>query len=163
MLKFANHDVVFQEVPDQITLAINISNCPNHCPGCHSKYLWKDVGDELNKKALERLISKNDGITCVCFMGGDQAPAEVSQLASFVKQKYPKLKVGWYSGKEEISPAIDIRSFDYVKTGRYDEKCGPLSSPTTNQRMVKRLADGRLETITHFFQKKKNIQPQKHG
>ena len=163
MLKFANHDVVFQEVPDQITLAINITNCPNHCPGCHSKYLWKDVGDELNKKALERLISKNDGITCVCFMGGDQAPAEVSQLASFVKQKYPKLKVGWYSGKEEISPAIDIRSFDYVKTGRYDEKCGPLSSPTTNQRMVKRLADGRLETITHFFQKKKNIQPQKHG
>lgn len=163
MLKFANHDVVFQEVPDQITLAINISNCPNHCPGCHSKYLWKDVGDELNKNALERLISKNDGITCVCFMGGDQAPAEVSQLASFVKQNYPKLKVGWYSGKEEISPAIDIRSFDYVKTGRYDEKCGPLSSPTTNQRMVKRLADGRLETITHFFQKKKNIQPQKHG
>ena len=163
MLKFANHDVVFQEVPDQITLAINISNCPNHCPGCHSKYLWKDVGDELNKNALERLISKNDGITCVCFMGGDQAPAEVSQLASFVKQKYPKLKVGWYSGKEEISPAIDIRSFDYVKTGRYDEKCGPLSSPTANQRMVKRLADGRLETITHFFQKKKNIQPQKHG
>ena len=163
MLKFANHDVVFQEVPDQITLAINISNCPNQCPGCHSKYLWKDVGDELNKNALERLISKNDGITCVCFMGGDQAPAEVSQLASFVKQKYPKLKVGWYSGKEEISPAIDIRSFDYVKTGRYDEKCGPLSSPTTNQRMVKRLADGRLETITHFFQKKKNIQPQKHG
>ena len=163
MLKFANHDVVFQEVPDQITLAINISNCPNHCPGCHSKYLWKDVGDELNKNALERLISKNDGITWVCFMGGDQAPAEVSQLASFVKQKYPKLKVGWYSGKEEISPAIDIRSFDYVKTGRYDEKCGPLSSPTTNQRMVKRLADGRLETITHFFQKKKNIQPQKHG
>ena len=163
MLKYANHDVVFQEIPDQVTLAINISNCPNHCPGCHSKYLWKDVGDELNKNALERLISKNDGITCVCFMGGDQAPAEVSQLASFVKQKYPKLKVGWYSGKEEISPAIDIRSFDYVKTGRYDEKCGPLSSPTTNQRMVKRLADGRLETITHFFQKKKNIQPQKHG
>ena len=163
MLKFANHDVVFQEVPDQITLAINISNCPNHCPGCHSKYLWNDIGWELDKNALENLISKNDGITCVCFMGGDQAPAEVSQLTSFVKQKYPKLKVGWYSGKEEISPAIDIRSFDYVKTGRYDEKCGPLSSPTTNQRMVKRLADGRLETITHFFQKKKNIQPQKHG
>lgn len=163
MLKFANHDVVFQEVPDQVTLAINISNCPNHCPGCHSKYLWNDIGWELDKNALDRLISKNDGITCVCFMGGDQAPAEVSRLASFVKQNYPKLKVGWYSGKEDISPAIDIRSFDYVKTGHYDEKYGPLSSPTTNQRMVKRLADGRLETITHFFQKKKNIQPQKHG
>lgn len=161
MLKFANHDVVFQEVPDQITLAINISNCPNHCPGCHSKYLWKDVGDELNKNALERLISKNEGITCVCFMGGDQAPAEVSQLASFVKQNYPMLKVGWYSGKEDISPAIDIRSFDYVKTGHYDEKCGPLNSPTTNQRMMQRLADGRIKDITNFFHKKKNLTPRK--
>ena len=155
MLKFANHDVVFQEVPDHVTLAINISNCPNHCPGCHSKYLWKDVGDELNKKALERLISKNDGITCVCFMGGDQAPAEVEKLAQHVKNTYPKLKVAWYSGKEEIPPAIDICNFDYVKTGRYDEKCGPLSSPTTNQRMMKILADGRRENITNFFQKKR--------
>ena len=30
MLKYANYDIVFQEVPDEVTLAINISNCPNH-------------------------------------------------------------------------------------------------------------------------------------
>ena len=28
MLKYANFDIVFQEVPDEVTLAINISNCP---------------------------------------------------------------------------------------------------------------------------------------
>ena len=38
MLKYANFDIVFQEVPDEVTLAINISNCPNQCVGCHSKY-----------------------------------------------------------------------------------------------------------------------------
>ena len=162
-LKYLGWTIALQEVPDEISLVISVSGCPHKCEGCHSKYLWEYKGNYVSEDLPALIEEYGDYITCVCFMGGDQAPAEVSQLASFVKQKYPKLKVGWYSGKEEISPAIDIRSFDYVKTGRYDEKCGPLSSPTTNQRMVKRLADGRLETITHFFQKKKNIQPQKHG
>ena len=47
MLKYANFDVVFQEVPDEVTLAINITNCPNQCPGCHSKnidYLTRIIG-----------------------------------------------------------------------------------------------------------------------
>lgn len=155
MLKFANHDVVFQEVPDQITLAINISNCPNRCPGCHSPYLWNDVGNELDNNALDTLIDKSNGITCVCFMGGDQAPNEVVNLAKHIRHKHPKLKVAWYSGKDDIPPYISMTAFDYVKYGRYDAKYGPLNSPTTNQCMMKILADGRRENITQFFQKKK--------
>lgn len=41
MLKYVNTDIVFQEFPDEVTLAINLSNCPCHCPGCHSSYLWE--------------------------------------------------------------------------------------------------------------------------
>ena len=44
MLKYVNTDIVFQEIPDEVTLAVNISNCPCRCPGCHSEYLWEDVG-----------------------------------------------------------------------------------------------------------------------
>ena len=44
MLKYVNTGVVFQEIPDEVTLAINISNCPCRCPGCHSHYLWEDIG-----------------------------------------------------------------------------------------------------------------------
>ena len=40
MLKYVNTDIVFQEIPDEVTLAVNISNCPCRCPGCHSQYLW---------------------------------------------------------------------------------------------------------------------------
>ena len=40
MLKYVNCGIVFQEIPDEVTLSINISNCPCHCPGCHSNYLW---------------------------------------------------------------------------------------------------------------------------
>ena len=36
MLKYVNHDIVFQEFPDEVTLAINLSCCPNGCTGCHS-------------------------------------------------------------------------------------------------------------------------------
>ena len=48
MLKYADYDIVFQEIPNEVTLAINISNCPNRCVGCHSPYLMEDVGEELN-------------------------------------------------------------------------------------------------------------------
>ncbi len=35
MLKYVNYDIVFQEFPDEVTLAINLSSCPNGSPGCH--------------------------------------------------------------------------------------------------------------------------------
>ena len=28
MLKYVNHDIVFQEFPDEVTLAVNLSRCP---------------------------------------------------------------------------------------------------------------------------------------
>ena len=51
MLKYVNTGIVFQEIPDEVTLAINISNCPCHCPGCHSHYLWEDIGLPLDTDA----------------------------------------------------------------------------------------------------------------
>ena len=49
MLTYVNHDIVFQEFPDEVTLAINLSRCPNRCPGCHSPYLQQEEGEELTK------------------------------------------------------------------------------------------------------------------
>ena len=154
MLKYANFDIVFQEIPDEVTLAINISNCPNHCPGCHSKYLWEDIGDVLDKKSLDQLVEKyKSGITCVCFMGGDASPYEVSNLAMHLKSAYKDLHTAWYSGKNELPEVFHAETFDYIKLGKYDEKLGALDSATTNQRMMKRLADGRIKDITERFRK----------
>ena len=133
--------VVFEEIPDEITLAINITNCPCRCVNCHSKFLWEDVGTELTFEELERLIKENDGITCVCFMGGDANPKEINDLATYISAKnmcgYKPLKIGWYSGKDELSEDIDIRLFDYIKLGHYDEKFGGLDKETTNQHLYK--------------------------
>ena len=131
--------VVFEEIPDEITLAINITNCPCHCPGCHSKFLWEDVGTELTDDELRRIMDENDGITCVCFMGGDANPKEVNDLAGVVItrstcRQWP-LKVAWYSGMDELSDEIDIGRFNYIKLGHYDDELGPLNKKTTNQRL----------------------------
>ena len=157
MLKYANFDIVFQEVPDEVTLAINISNCPNQCPGCHSKYLWENVGDILDAKELDHLVQQyQSGITCVCFMGGDAEPEAVAQLAYQVKRDY-NIKVAWYSGKNDLPENVNTDHFDYIKLGRYMAELGPLDSVTTNQRMIKRLADGRMKDITDWFRKNKKV------
>ena len=159
MLKYANFDIVFQEVPDEVTLAINISNCPNQCPGCHSKYLWDNVGKGLDMNELDRLVQQYEsGITCVCFMGGDAEPEAVAELARKVKDNHSGLKLAWYSGKNELPQNVPTEHFDYIKLGSYVAELGPLDSVTTNQRMMKRLSDGRVKDITEWFRKNKKVE-----
>ena len=136
MLKYVDSKVVFAEIPDEITLAINISNCPCHCEGCHSPYLADDIGEPLDLQHLTNLIDSNRGITCVCIMGGDANPSEVDDIAQDIKEYYPNLKVGWYSGRDYISKDIDMSNFNYIKYGHYDKDKGPLNSKTTNQVML---------------------------
>lgn len=161
MLKYANFDIVFQEVPDEVTLAINISNCPNQCPGCHSKYLWENIGKALDSEELDRLVTQyKSGITCVCFMGGDNEPDKVAELARKVKNEYKDLKAAWYSGKNELPENVKTDHFDYIKLGSYVAELGALDSVTTNQRMMKRLSDGRVKDITEWFRKNKSVNQQ---
>ena len=149
-MKYVDTKVVFSEIPDEITLAINISGCPIRCPDCHSKYLWEDVGEPLNSDSLHHLIENHKGITCVAFMGGDSSPYEIKDLAMFVRVAYPKLKIAWYSGRQELSNHIDLCNFDYIKLGPYKEEFGPLNSRTTNQRFYK-VSNGELVDITSRF------------
>ena len=44
MLKYVDTKVTFAEVPNEISLCINISNCPCKCHNCHSSYLAEDIG-----------------------------------------------------------------------------------------------------------------------
>ena len=153
MLKYYNAMVVFEEIPDEITLAINITNCPCKCPSCHSKFLWADTGTVLDDGELFALIGKNDGITCVCFMGGDADPSYVNELAKTLKEK-TQLKVGWYSGRDELSELIDLKYFDYIKIGRYDDEFGPLNKDTTNQKFYFVTENKELIDKTNLFWKK---------
>lgn len=143
MIKYVDTKVVFQEIPDETTLAINISNCPCHCKGCHSSYLAEDIGTPLDEDSLVELLLNNKGITCIAFMGGDSDPEYINWLASIMRDmndsepgNWADVKIAWYSGRQELSPDIDLRNFDYIKLGPYIEEKGPLSSRTTNQIML---------------------------
>ena len=93
MLKYVNTGIVFQEIPDEVTLAINISNCPCHCPGCHSRYLWDDIGMPLDTDAIDAFVERyGDDITCLSFMGGDADPVGVNQLAQYIHETYPQFR-----------------------------------------------------------------------
>ena len=151
MLKYANFDIVFQEVPDEVSLAINLSNCPNHCRDCHSPHLWENIGTELTENELVRLADiYKDDITCICIMGGDAAKEEVESIAHFIK-KTMRLKVAWYSGRYD--KPLNIKDFDYIKLGPYMPEHGGLKSPDTNQRFYK-VIDGNLLDFTSRFQKR---------
>lgn len=152
MLRYADYDIVFQEIPDEVTLAINISNCPNQCKGCHSSYLMKDVGELLTEESLAALLGKyGNAVTCVCFMGGDAEPHEVERLAKFLTcRSAVRVKVGWYSGKTELPAGFDTRYFQYIKLGPYVERLGGLKSKCTNQRIY-RIESGKMNDITFRF------------
>ena len=138
MLKCYSYDIVCQEIPDEISLAVNISCCPNRCPGCHSPWLWSNEGEDMDEDMLSCLIGKySAAITCFCFMGGDAEPLEVMRLAKWIKSMWPHLKTAWYSGKESIPEGFEISSMDYIKLGPYIESLGGLKSPDTNQALYR--------------------------
>lgn len=159
MLKYVDAKVVFAEVPDEVTLAVNISNCPCHCKGCHSSYLAEDIGTPLDEDSLVELLLNNKGITCIAFMGGDSDPEYINWLACIMRDmndsepgNWADVKIAWYSGRQELSKDINLEYFDYIKLGPYMEEFGPLNSRTTNQRMYK-VHDCELEDITSKFWK----------
>lgn len=134
MLKCYSYDIVCQEIPDEVTLAVNISCCPNRCPGCHSPWLWGDEGELMTEDFLDALIGRYaSAITCFCFMGGDADPFEIQRLAFWIIDRFPGIRTAWYSGRQELPDGFDLRSMNYIKLGPYIEELGGLKSPTTNQ------------------------------
>ena len=79
---------------------------------------------------------------------------EIARLAGVVRKNYPALRTGWYSGRDELPKGLDIPAFDYIKLGGWVEALGPLTAPTTNQRLYKVGPEGGMEDITHRFRRK---------
>lgn len=152
MLKFLNTMVVFEEIPDKISLAVNMTNCQNKCVGCHSPQLRKDIGKELTEEVVDELIKENEGINCFLFMGEGNDKDSLIKMARYIKEKYASLSLAIYSGRDNVEDDF-YTLFDYVKIGPYIAKFGPLNKDTTNQRLLK-IEDGARKDITSMFWKK---------
>ena len=67
MLRYTDYDIVFREIPDETTLAVNLAGCPNRCPGCHSPQLQEPIGEPLTEEVVERLLARyGAAVTCFC-------------------------------------------------------------------------------------------------
>ena len=145
--------VVMEEIPDKVTLAVDITNCRGVCEGCHSPFLRLDTGSPLTPEAVETLISDNFGVNCFLFLGEGNDREALMSLAHWIRGRWPSLALALYSGREQVEDDI-FRLFDYVKTGPYRPDRGPLNDPSTNQRLyrVHHVSGGySLEDITSRF------------
>ena len=126
--------VVLEEIPDRVSLAVDISNCRGNCVGCHSPFLKLDIGEELTPAIVDALIADNFGVNCFLFLGEGRDPEALLALAAHIRSAHPAMEIALYSGREEVEPAI-WDAFDYVKVGPYRQECGPLNERSTNQRL----------------------------
>lgn len=148
-------DIVLQEVPDEVSLAINITGCPYRCAGCHSSHLQREYGDYVGDVLPMALKQYSGLITCVCFMGGDQHMDDLIKHCTYIRKNYPWLRIAIYTGTsslEEIKPCLHL--LDYAKVGPYCENAGGLDKTNTNQRMFKKGAFGAWRDITKRFWRK---------
>lgn len=164
-LKYIGYAIGLQEVPDEISLIFNVSGCPYHCDGCHSQYLWEYMGRYLSDDFLKVLDDNLSGISCVCFMGGDQNIEELKTYLSYIKS-FTQLKTCIYSGcdelRDDLCDLLDNELLNYLKIGSYKKEYGGLNKINTNQRMYKYCGKNRdgsikLEDITYLFKTKISI------
>ena len=118
-LRFTREEIVWQEVPNEVSLAFLLSGCPLRCVGCHSADSW------------------NAGLlTCVLFLGGEWQPENLLALLRVARDEFG-LKTCLYTGLErgEVPPML-LPELSFLKTGRWLPERGGLDNPNTNQRFV---------------------------
>lgn len=141
-MKYSLSEIVFKEIPTEVTLLFYMTGCPMACRGCHSSEYWDpNVGTEIDSEILTNYLGRYKNlITTVLFMGGEWNAEQFVKLVKTVKEN--GLKCGLYTGKNlsEIDHVL-IENLDYIKVGKWLECCGGLDCITTNQRFYKIVHD----------------------
>lgn len=124
--------VVFQEVPNEISLCFSVTGCEIACKGCHSTELWSDKnGIPLSNTLFEQWLFKYKGlISCVVFFGGEWQPHALIEKLIIAKTHH--LKTCLYSGRDHIDINIS-QHLTFLKTGAWQFDRGGLNNPNTNQ------------------------------
>ena len=156
MLKYLKTGIVFQEIPDEVSLAIAISGCQIRCPACNQRELWEDKGITLGMTEFQWLLNQNTGITCVLLLGGEH---DIDVLTELFMYAHKRIKTAWYCGLDMIPrDKLGILQYlDFYKLGHYDAELGGLDSPTTNQKLFRKevTVDGvEWKDITKLLQNK---------
>ncbi len=145
-MRHLSYNIVFQEVPNEISLAFQITGCRLVCKGCHSRELWNPKsGEVLTDHLYNSLLEKYNGlISCVLFFGGEWHEEELIKKLKIAQSA--GLCTCLYTGEDDVSIKIK-ENLDYIKVGKWIEELGPLSSVTTNQKFIKLKTNEELNGI----------------
>lgn len=154
---YSSQQVVFQEVPNEISIALSISGCQLGCNGCHSTQTWnKEYGEPLTQQKFKEILQRYSGLaTCVLFYGGEWD----SEFVDFLKiSNESGYKTCLYTGLDihEVDEGL-ITHLDYIKCGRYVKSLGGIENRGSNQRFYvihKNESSARLEDRTDLFKPK---------
>lgn len=143
-------------IPEEVSLVIPLTGCRFNCERCWNPILKGNSGKELTLKVLVNVLESYKDYTCVVFEGeGRESTAErLNSRARYVKRVAPSPKTALFTGRETVPQSLDIKVFDYVKTGSMGKKS--LKSPLTNQRLyrIKHGKSDSFEDITYKYWKK---------
>lgn len=151
MLKFYNKQVVFQEVPNEISVSFSVAGCRLNCPGCSWKtavlsMMEKELSDEYYCKVLKDY----QGLaSCVLFYGGEWESEDLIHKLQIAKQMGYKTCLYTGLNLEKVKPEI-VSELNYIKVGPYIASLGGLNSPTTNQRLINLDTN---EVLNHYMVK----------
>ena len=146
-MKVISSQIVFQEVPNEISLSFLIAWCPLKCEGCHSKdkIEWK----ELTIQGLEDNIIKNKNfISCVLFLGWEWEKENLIQMLKICKEHWKKTCL--YTWLLDVSNEIK-ENLDYLKVWPYIKMLWWLDSEKTNQKIYNVKT---WESLNKYFIKK---------
>ena len=148
---YHNFDIVFQEVPGEISLCFSISGCNMQCPGCHSPFLWKEGnGCLLTQPAFEDFLKQYKSLaSCVVFMGGEWHENTLIQYLKLAKSY--SYKTCLYTGQNNVSNGL-LKELNWIKTGSWKQDLGGLDSPSTNQKFIEVKTN---KILNHIFIKNK--------
>lgn len=141
------YDIIFQEVPNHISLTFYVCGCNLRCPGCHSPEFWPEhSGFLLTQELYLSLLAKyQNRIDCVLFLGGEWRQDELIKFLQVARAQH--LKTALYTGQEEVSEELK-ENLTFLKTGSWKSNLGGLSSVTTNQ-VFKNLETNTI--LNHLF------------
>lgn len=148
-MKYWDVQILFQEVPGEISICFTIMGCDLNCKGCHSTHLWsKNKGHLLSNIEFANILEKyKDFASCVLFMGGEWHQKELIEKLDIA------LKMGFstclYTGRASIDKKITAK-LTWLKYGPWKEELGGLDCPKTNQRFIQVKEH---KTLNHLFQK----------
>lgn len=135
-LLYYTTDILYKEIPSEVSLCISITGCTVGCKDCNSKWLWIDKGEPLTNHVIDQLLEKHPYVTCVCLLGESDNWVWVNTLNAYIKEKHHR-KTALYTG-HSLQTALwflNLYFLDYLKVGSYIKELGGLDSKDTNQRL----------------------------